>query len=285
MIKECCPQIRAIAVFEALSTFDHEFLLATGVGGGKSQQLPVRQREEYIQAMITRASTQSKKLEMTLVKCMDALTEVFKVDSFASSPCSTSTSTSTVDISTNIAALFERSLMPEVIHAFLRNTTVKDWITHSETYCSILELLRYMTEGVVGGRVMAAGLRKIQRSCGLKEWMWGCGEIVWVEEGGDSVAEREKEKVMVMYRGQLKGGAEGGSNPKIVERRAEQNDKREGTRAAAAPLKSLMNGLETHRGSLLEFLAKVSFPSTVAKLNELCDGISYLVLGQVLAGI
>lgn len=158
--------------------------------------------------------------------------------------------------------------------------------------------------GVVGGggKVMAVGLRKIERSCGLKEWMWGCGEIVWVvdddkkeqEEGGEE-GSLNREKVEVVYRGQLRGGAEKVSSPsatttttsnsKMVESKSEEvesDHKRAG--GTAVPLKSLMNELETHRGSLLEFLAKVSFVPTVTKLNALCDGISYLVLGQVLAG-
>lgn len=270
MIKDCCPQVRAIAIFEALSTFDHEFLAEAGPSGS-------HQRDEYIQAMISRPLTaQTKKLGTTFVRSMTALTEIFNSDPPLPER-----------ISSSVAELFERSLMPEVIHGFLRNTNVKVWITHCEIYCAILDLLRYMIEGGFGG-IMAVPLRRVEVSCGLKEWVWGRGEIVWVSEFG-SEREREKEreeeqerKGRDMWRGQLRGGAE---KPVGVVEKGEKGQEmgvEEVRCASAVPLKNLIMGLETHNGSLLELLDKVTFAPTVVKLNALSDGISQLVLGQVL---
>ena len=48
-------------------------------------------------------------------------------------------------------------------------------------------------------------------------------------------------------------------------------------------IKALVTKLEEHRGPLMAFGANVKFPATKVKVNCLCDGISYLLLQQVVA--
>lgn len=282
VIKDCCPQIRAIAIFEALSLFDREFLAEAGSGSGS------RERDEFVQAMISKPiNAQSRKLEASFVKSMSVLTEVFKSD--CPFPSSSPLSSGSFSLSSDVAECFERSLMPEVIRGFLRNTNVKDWITHSEIYTAILDLLRYMFEGGFGDVVMDVPLRRVEKSCGLGEWMLGRGEIVWISEDESEDKEREdREKKGEISRGQLRGGAEKPVDDTRVyvhdtytPAECSETGKRRKS-ALAVPLKSLIMDLETHRGSLWEFLDRVSFTPTVVKLNMLCDGISQLLLGQVL---
>ena len=47
----------------------------------------------------------------------------------------------------------------------------------------------------------------------------------------------------------------------------------------------LIKKLEMHRSGLRAFAAKVHFEATLDKVNTLCDGISYLLLQQVVGGI
>jgi hypothetical protein len=51
------------------------------------------------------------------------------------------------------------------------------------------------------------------------------------------------------------------------------------------PIGGLIKRLETHRSGLRAFAAKVQFEATLDKVNMLCDGISYLLLQQVVGGI
>lgn len=50
------------------------------------------------------------------------------------------------------------------------------------------------------------------------------------------------------------------------------------------PLFDLVKQLEAHRRPLMALGAKVQFSATIEKVNSLCDGISYLLLQQVMEG-
>jgi hypothetical protein len=181
--------------------------------------------------------------------------------------------------------------MPEVIRAFLDSTNVKDWITHSGTYAVMLDLLRYMLEGgstsICG--VMDVQLRKIEKSCGLGEWMLGRGEIDWAAEG-EVAKERkrqedrdDKQKKGEMSRGQLRGGEEKyNASVSFHANTTLRADERKPDVVFATPLKDLIPALEKFRKSLWELSARMAFPSTVEKLNMLCDRISQLALSQVI---
>jgi len=51
------------------------------------------------------------------------------------------------------------------------------------------------------------------------------------------------------------------------------------------PIGDLIKKLEMHRSGLRAFATKVQFEATLDKVNKLCDGISYLLLQQVVGGI
>lgn len=273
IINDCCSRVRAIAVFEALSAFDEAYLAEVN-GGHKANYV---EREAFIKDLISKpVGLQARRLEMVFVRCMNLLVDVFTCTPPSSSKF----------FSMTFVEHFEHSLMPEVVRFYLENTSVKDWITHSDSYTAILDLLRYMFEAGFGEGVLDVGLRRVDESQGLRKWLLVGEETMrWVRRVKDEKDVRGGE----MSRGMLKGGAEG-----VVDAFSSTRKNETVSSAVAAevnnqdyavmmgPLKSLIMGLEMHRTSLLELLDKVTFMPTVEKLNVLCDGISQLVLGQVL---
>ena len=232
------------------------------------------EREAFIRDLISKpVGSQARRLEAVFVRCMNLL-----VDVFTCTPPSSSRFFSMIFVQH-----FEHSLMPEVVRFYLENTSVKDWITHSDLYTAILDLLRYMFEAGFGEGVLDVGLRRVDESQGLRKWLLVGEETMrWVRRTKDEKDVRGGE----MSRGMLKGGAEGVISTRKNETvssavmAAEVNEQEYAM--MMGPLKSLIMGLEMHRTSLLELLDKVTFMPTVEKLNVLCDGISQLVLGQVL---
>jgi len=253
-----------------LSAFDEAYLAEVN-GGHKADYV---EREAFIRDLISKpVGSQARRLETVFVRCMNLL-----VDVFTCTPPSSSRFFSMIFVQH-----FEHSLMPEVVRFYLENTSVKDWITYSDLYTAILDLLRYMFEAGFGEGVLDVGLRRVDESQGLRKWLLVGEETMrWVRRTKDEKDVRGGE----MSRGMLKGGAEGVISTRKNETvssavmAAEVNEQEYAM--MMGPLKSLIMGLEMHRTSLLELLDKVTFMPTVEKLNVLCDGISQLVLGQVL---
>ena len=55
----------------------------------------------------------------------------------------------------------------------------------------------------------------------------------------------------------------------------------EGMMHESSPLRDVVKQLEAYRRPLRSLLDKIQFEATVEKVNNLCDGISYLMLQQV----
>ena len=145
----------------------------------------------------------------------------------------------------SIPHLLLASYLPEVIHTFLSNNNVRDWMAHSETYSMILETLRWISDSPTIAHVLNQPLPPVQRNCTLRQWATGQGAILFLQQypnhGKDPVVEVE-------------------------------------------PIGDLIKKLEMHRNVLRAFATKVQFEATLDKVNMLCDGISYLLLQQVLGG-
>lgn len=162
-----------------------------------------------------------------------------------------------------IPRLFETSLLLEVIHVFLGNTNVRDWVAHAETYLAILDLLRWMLDAstaivqsqaaaprayaVTLKSLLRAPMRRIEATSGLRRAVWGDGNVRFEDVGGAA------------------------SDP------AAPAPGRERTRS----LCDLIKNLEAHRRPLMALASKATFEATVDKVNSLCDGILYLLLQQV----
>lgn len=195
--------------------------------------------------------------------------------------------------------LITRSLLPSIFHAFLLNRNVGDWLKHSEIYSLIIEVLK---------RFVDNGLRKV-----LDE------PIVALlqddEEGSPTPFHWRLRSAKAEGQGgatsESSSGAEdsAGSNSESdkdtetdatspdegsSEDDADDSDDKRRTWVAGGELssrlnqgarqrsiKALVTKLEEHRGPLMAFGANVKFPATKVKVNNLCDGISYLLLQQV----
>ncbi|KDR85912.1 hypothetical protein GALMADRAFT_235069 [Galerina marginata CBS 339.88] len=231
-VRNCCPDIRAIAIFEALSSFDHIYATEAGFAGKGGKQ----QRQAYIKLLISKADKSMRTFEDAFVRTLRILCSWMQV----SSPDDASEEERR-GLHPSVSILFSNSYLPEVMHGFLSNNNVRDWVAHSETYSVVLDTLRRMFDCGLSP-VLMEPLRHIDQSCGLQGLVWDEGSITW---------EMDKNNVPVR----------------------------------SAPLSELVRQLEAHRGPLRALAGKVQFSSTVEKVNNLCDGISYLLLQQVVGGI
>lgn len=231
--------MRAVAIFEALCSFDSIF--ASEAGFTASVYTGTRQhRQAYIKLLISKADKQMRRFEDALVRTLRILCI------WLQAPTRTAASRSDddneegkgVELHPSVARLFSASYLPEVIHAFLRNSNMRDWVAHSDTYIAILDTLRRMSDSRSLSAFLAEPIRHVERSPGLQKLVWDQGAIEY-----------------------------------------ELNE--EGMMLESLALRDVVKQLEAYRRPLKSLLDKIQFEATVEKVNNLCDGISYLMLQQV----
>lgn len=83
----------------------------------------------------------------------------------------------------SICALLQLSYLPETLGALLRNDSVADWIARSETYQTMLRLLRRLAGCELTIRLLISRGWSKATSCGIGPFIRGDSEIVW-ESGG-----------------------------------------------------------------------------------------------------
>ena len=273
-MRNCCSTVRAIAIFEALSAFDDSFAAEAGFRSadrkGKSQSK--EHRDAFVRQIIggkpmEKDKTQgsgARRFEDAFVRALKAVSAWLQApnndddaypskgkDADGHAPHET------------IPRLFETSLLLEVIHVFLGNTNVRDWVAHAETYLAILDLLRWMLDAstvVVQSQAAApwayavtlksllrTPMRRIEATSGLRRAVWGDGNVRFEDVGGAA--------------SDLAAPAHG--------------------REQMRSLCDLIKNLEAHRRPLMALASKATFEATVDKVNSLCDGILYLLLQQV----
>ncbi|KAF8167212.1 hypothetical protein B0H34DRAFT_791971 [Crassisporium funariophilum] len=220
-VRNCCPDVRAIAIFEALSSFDQTFATEAGFAGVNGKQ----QRQAYIKLLISKADKSMRKFEDAFVRILRLLCSWLQASSDDEKGRA---------LHPAVARLFTASFLPEVLQGFMSNNNVRDWIAHSETYIVVLETLRRMFDCGLSS-VLTDPLHHVDQSCGLQRWVWDQGSITWEP-------------------------------------------------AQSLPLCDLVKQLEAHRRPLRALGEKVQFSATLEKVNSLCDGISYLLLQQVVGG-
>ncbi|KAF9786880.1 hypothetical protein BJ322DRAFT_1052442 [Thelephora terrestris] len=86
----------------------------------------------------------------------------------------------------SIYALLQLSYLPETLAALLRNDSVADWIARSETYQTMLRLLRQLADCELTIRLLVSQGWSKSESCGIVSFIRGDGVVVWEkdEEGG-----------------------------------------------------------------------------------------------------
>lgn len=259
--------MKVIAVWEALRAFDTLFGAEAGfqVSNQQGQQtqgdLVGRQyREAYIRTVI------SSKADKSMRKFEDGFVRVLKVVAswlqFPSEFGQGGERRSTIvdpdeksHVLLHLARLFLSSHLLQVVHTFLSNRIVKDWMTHAETYLDVLDVV---------GKMM---------DCGL-------GFLLKEVSGVQSPAPSPSASGFYNPFAVLPTSAASSLSP---------SPSQSPTPVAPLTLSSspsptlydLVTQLETYRGELKKFLTKVSFGVTVDKASKLHDAITYLVLQLV----
>ena len=261
-VRNCCYNVRALVIFEVLNVFDHIFATeagfatttavtaADGVDSDphRSFHSGRQQREAYIKLLISKADKSMRKFEDAFVRTLKVICSWLQFspeDDFDADDKTSPAFGNPSYLDTSIAHLLLASYLPEVIHTFLSNNNVRDWIAHSDTYSMILETLRWISNFPILSNVLNLPLPSVQRNCSLRQWAIGQGTINFLRYPNHA-----KKSVMEVE-----------------------------------PIGDLIKKLEVHRSGLRAFAAKVQFEATLDKVNMLCDGISYLLLQQVVGGI
>lgn len=72
--------------------------------------------------------------------------------------------------------------LPDILAGLLRNDSVTDWVDRKDVYNAVLALLRRMVDcELTIGCLIEPRWEKLL-SCGLEDWMWGDGKIIWEME-------------------------------------------------------------------------------------------------------
>lgn len=253
-----------MVIFEALNVFDHIFATEAGFAPTTTAADGVdpdphgsfhsgrRQREAYIKLLISKADKSMRKFEDAFVRTLKVICSWLQYspeEGFDAGDESSPAFNNPSYLNESIPHLLLASYLPEVIHTFLSNNNVRDWIAHSDTYNMILETLRWISNFPTLSIILNLPLPPVQRNCTLKQWAAGQGSMNFLGyPSGDSTT--TKKSVMEVE-----------------------------------PIGDLIKKLETHRSGLRAFAARVQFEATLDKVNTLCDGISYLLLQQVVGGI
>lgn len=79
----------------------------------------------------------------------------------------------------SIYPLLQLSYLPETLGALLRNDSVADWIARSETYQTMLRLLRQLADCELTIRLLVSRGWSKTKSCGIDSFVRGDGEVVW----------------------------------------------------------------------------------------------------------
>jgi len=259
-VRNCCYNVRAVAIFEALNIFDHVFAteagFTTSVDGIDSDD-PHRsfhsgrqQREAYIKLLISKADKSMRKFEDAFVRTLKVICGWLQFSpevEFDADDVRSPAFGNPSYLNGSIPHLLLASYLPEVIHTFLSNNNVRDWIAHSDTYIIILDTLRWISDFPTLSNVLNRPLPSVQRNCTLRQWATGQGVINFLR-----VPNHVNKPVVAVE---------------------------------VEPIGDLIKKLEMHRSGLRAFAAKVQFEATLDKVNMLCDGITYLLLQQVVGGI
>ena len=258
-VRNCCYNVRALVIFESLNIFDHIFATEAGFAPPTttttadgvdpdphgSFQTGRQQREAYIKLLISKADKSMRKFEDAFLRTLKVICSWLQYSPPPEEKGFFDAGGDPSYLNDDIPHLLLASYLPEVIHTFLSNNNVRDWIAHSDTYNMILETLRWMSNFPSLSSVLNLPLPPVQRNCTLKQWATGQGTMNFLGYPPTTA-----------------------TTTRVVE-----------------PIGDLIKKLEMHRSGLRAFAAKVQFEATLDKVNALCDGISYLLLQQVVDGI
>ena len=198
---QCCAEIRAIAIFEVLGSFDRQFLgerakahsraLAAvaqnnnsarkentvgpgGTGYGTGYTTP-RGSKSKAPATKNNADDVASRWDKMVVHALATLTELL--------PAPYTDDPQAYDIlpHASIGHLLSLSQLPVLLADLLRNDSVTDWISRKETYNAMLSLLRRMADNELTIQCLIGQRWEMDKSCDLECWMWEDGDITWTK--------------------------------------------------------------------------------------------------------
>lgn len=150
-----------------------------------------------------------------------------------------------------VVSLFRSSYLLEVFHAFLSNNKPRDWIAHSETYLTILEMMRRLMDSNLAA-VLTATPTFTSLAGGSVSAPASAVYTPFTTPGGSSATSAT-------------------SSPSSSQQQPPMS------------LHELIKQLEKLRSPLMNLASRMQFSATVDKVNNLCDAISYLLLQQMVA--
>ncbi|KAF5312580.1 hypothetical protein D9619_002462 [Psilocybe cf. subviscida] len=266
LVANCCASVRAVAIFEALAAFDSVYISETtyfasvssssasqnardGETSKKSHSSVGKvQRQVYLRALIAKPKT--GRFTTALVRTLKVLHDrLVPATSSSSSDAGTAAETSPANLTPFIQRVLACSLLPEVLHAFLVDAPVRDWIPHSEACCAMLDALSRLSEACPS--IIEQRMRPIERSPGVGRVVWARGRLTWASTSSSEQA-----------AGHVTGNGSG-----------------------EVRLKDLIRGLEDRAKALRALAGSMHYQETIYKVNALCDRMSYLGLQQLLGNI
>jgi hypothetical protein len=258
--------VRAVAIFEALSVFDSVYISETtyfasvssssasqnardGEASKKSHSSVARlQRQAYLRALIAKPKT--GRFTTVLVRTLKVLHDcLIPPASSSSSDAGTAPETGPPNLTPFIQRVLAFSLLPEVLHTFLVDAPVRDWIPHSESCCAMLDAISRICAACPS--IIDQRMRPIERSPGVGRVVWARGRLSWASTSSSE---------------QAAGHAAGIGSGEVR-------------------LKDVIRGLEDRAKALRVLAASMHYQETIHKVNALCDRMSYLGLQQLLGNI
>ncbi|KAF8963849.1 hypothetical protein BDZ97DRAFT_1904683 [Flammula alnicola] len=204
----CCAEVRAIAIFETLGGFDRQFISdraesdsralamaksksisasqsvgpgGTGYGtdnaGGYGYNAPARNpksKQKPLQEFVPKKETH---WDNVVLRTLNILVELLPAP-YVDAP-------QVYDMlpHASIGYILSLSQLPTLLATLLRNDSLTDWISRKETYNAMLSLLRRMADCELTIQCLIGQHWKTATTCGLENWMWDDGEIIWSTNG------------------------------------------------------------------------------------------------------
>ena len=286
----CCPAVRVIAIWEALRAFDALFGAEAGfqvtnqqwkAGQPQSQgqgEVGRQYREAYVRTVISKADKSMRRYEDGFARVLKVVGSWLQVPTDPSAQFSRDTGSSRRQstildpeqihgqnqspdtLFLNLARLFLDSHLLEVVHTFLSNRNVKDWMSHAETYLDVLDVVGKMMDCGLGFLLKeVSGVNPVPSSSALTAAASSSGFYNPFSAVTPSLSTSPSQSPPLVPL-LLSPTALSGSTPTLYD---------------------LISQLESYRGELKRFLTKVSFGVTVDKASKLHEAITYLVLQLV----
>ncbi|KAJ3814448.1 hypothetical protein F5876DRAFT_32959 [Lentinula aff. lateritia] len=212
-VDTCCTEVRAIALFEALGSFDRQYIEEKAVSHRRAAAIASDSKRsasasvgpggtgygvghdgygaEYgrggLMGAIPSADPQTKALaarwEVQATRALRMITALLP------SPYAESPQAYDLLPHPSVGHLLNSSKIPDLLGDLLRNDSVTDWITRSDVYYAMLALLKRMADSELTISALLESRYVPDKSQGIEQWMWEECEIEW-EKGTGGKLER-----------------------------------------------------------------------------------------------